>query len=162
MENTRSLPRCPECGLFGSPKRNGYCKTHDPIKPKGKPEENVCFRCGEPAYKRNDEYEGCSPDWLCEDHYIERCGVGGIRVDAQYIIPSEAPPCEQCGQPGFRRHANSYVYCQEHYMDRINADRGQRHVFNDGYDDKFVSDRELVSSDKFEIIKDKVGYVERG
>jgi len=93
---------------------------------------------------------------MCQDHYEERCGPY-LRDD--YKEGEARPPCEQCGEPGYKRfHINGYIYCLQHFKDQIGTQIENQFIVRDEYKDDFEWNREFIT-DSFGIIKDEAGLM---
>jgi len=108
----------------------------------------TCTRCGQPATKVNDEYKGCVPYPLCDEHYIDKFGFI-LESDFQ---PGSEPACVQCGEPAFKIDRNNHPYCLRHYRDR---NEEPVEPVRDHFVAEFgISDKPFIT-ETFDIVKDK-------
>jgi len=148
MGKGRDAIRCPKCNRFGTKDLGGYCKAcyEEPVIQ----EEKItpCSRCGEPATRVNDEYEGCVPYDLCDSCYIDRFGF----LPESDFPEGSAPACIQCGATALKIADNNQPYCLRHYRDRMIPPI-------DPIRDEFVADFAVSDQpfwdDKFKIVKNE-------
>ena len=115
----------------------------------------MCTRCGEKAFRRYDEYEGCVQYWLCQEHYEERCGPY-LRSD--FEEGEDRPLCEQCGEPGFKKWDNGHTYCKRHFKDQIGTQTENQFIIRNEYKADYEWNKEFFP-ETFGIIKDEAGLM---